>query len=83
VGFDDPIKLVVPSLIRATGRDPALADFQLRVTRAVRGRLVLEIDGREVWSARRAFLPERRILVPIPPAAFAARSLRFRLSEEG
>lgn len=83
VGFDDPIKLVVPSLIRLTGRDPALVDFQLRVARAVRGKLALEIDGREVWSVRRAFRPERRILVPIPPAAFTADSLRFRLNEEG
>lgn len=83
VGFDEPIKLVVPSLLRPTGRDPALADFQLRVTRAARGRLTLEIDGRAVWSMHRHFLPERRILVPIPPAAFAATSIRFRLSEEG
>ncbi|WAC26533.1 NAD(P)/FAD-dependent oxidoreductase [Ancylobacter sp. SL191] len=83
VSFDEPIKLVVPSLIRPGVREPALADFQLRVTRAVRGRLVLEIDGGEVWWARKLFLPERRILVPIPTSAFAASSIHFRLSEEG
>ncbi len=83
VGFDGPIKLVVPSLLRATRHAPALADFQLRVTRSARGRLALEIDGREVWSLRRHFLPERRILVPIPPAAFSADSVHFRLREDG
>ncbi|HEY9211972.1 MAG TPA: FAD/NAD(P)-binding oxidoreductase [Ancylobacter sp.] len=82
VGFNEPIKLVVPSFLRSTGQPAALADFQLRVTRAVRGRLSLEIDGREAWSARRLFLPERRILVPIPDAAFAAESIQFRLNEE-
>ncbi|MBS9479068.1 NAD(P)/FAD-dependent oxidoreductase [Ancylobacter radicis] len=81
VGFEEPIKLVVPSLLRPTGQKAALADFQLRVTRAVRGRLSLELDGREVWATVRQFLPERRILVPIPPAAFAAGSVRFRLRE--
>lgn len=83
VGFDDPIKLVVPSLIRPSGHEPALTDFQLRVTRAVRGRLALEIDGREVWSQRQHFLPERRILVPLPTAVFSAHSIHLRLSEEG
>ncbi len=82
VTFDPPIKLVVPGLIRrgATGA-PALPDFQLRFLRRARGRLSLLVDGREVWSARKTWMPERRILVPIPPAALTAATVHFSFEE--
>ncbi len=83
VAFDDPVKLVVPGLLRRGGlAAPALRDFQLRVTRRVRGRLSLELDGKTVWSRDGAWMPERRILVPIPPDAARAEQVRFRLAED-
>lgn len=83
VGFDSPIKLVVPGLLRRNGlATPAFQDFQLRFERRVRGCLSLELNGREVWSRKALWLPERRILVPMPPAAFKAGSVHFRFTEE-
>ncbi|MCK0207382.1 NAD(P)/FAD-dependent oxidoreductase [Starkeya koreensis] len=84
VGFEAPIKLVVPSLLRAGANAvPALPDFQLRFSRTASGRLSLEIDGREVWARAGTWRPERRILVPIPPGAARAGSVRFRFRETG
>jgi thioredoxin reductase len=83
VGFDEPVKLVVPSLLRRNGLvAPAFQDFQLRFERRARGCLSLEIEGRECWSRNGLWLPERRILVPIPPAASRAENVRFRFREE-
>lgn len=83
VSFAAPIKLVVPSLLRRIANPAAaLGQFQLRVTRRVRGRLALRLDGQEVWSQRQRWLPERRILVPMPAAAAAARAVQFSLEEE-
>ncbi|QFR34428.1 NAD(P)/FAD-dependent oxidoreductase [Ancylobacter sp. TS-1] len=82
VDFETPIKLVVPSLLRAgANAAPAFPDFQLRMARAASGRLSLEIDGREVWARAGTWWPERRILVPIPPGATRAGSVRFRFRE--
>lgn len=83
VQFEDPIKLVVPSLIRP-GELQAVAfrNFQLRFTRRARGHLCLEIEGRTVWEKRGLWSPERRILVPIPDQAFDAHHIRFRFREE-
>lgn len=82
VTFDTPVKLVVPGLLRrAANAAPAFGNFQLRVTRRARGRLSLRLDGREVWAAEKTWMPERRILVPIPPAAPAASAVHFRFEE--
>ena len=82
VTFDPPIKLVVPGLIRRGAHaTPAFADFQLRCLRRARGRLVLLIDGRETWSARGVWMPERRILVPIPRDAHTADAVHVRFEE--
>lgn len=82
VGFEAPVKLVVPSLLRAgANATPAFADFQLRFARTASGRLSLEIDGREVWARAGTWRPERRVLVPIPPQAATAGSVGFRFRE--
>lgn len=84
VGFEGPVKLVVPGLLRPTvAGGTGLGRFQLRFARAARGRLSLELDGREVWARRGSWLPERRVLVPIPEAAPRAGSVHFRFSEDG
>ena len=82
VGFDAPVKLAVPSLLRRPlDGPPAFPDFQLRFTRHATGRLTLELDGRAVWEKRGDWRPERRILVPIPSAAFDAEQVHFRFRE--
>jgi hypothetical protein len=60
----------------------AFANFQLRFARRIRGRLALEIDGREVWRKSGLWAPERRVLAPLPDAALEARRIHFRFHEE-
>lgn len=82
VTFADPLKLVVPTMVRPGGLDrPAFRDFQLRFTKRVHGRLSLYLDGTEVWSKIGLWLPERRVLVPIPRAAFEASQIAFHVGE--
>ncbi len=82
VEFEAPVKLVVPGAIRTgTAALPAFETFQLRVQRRVRGELVLEIDGVPEWRRVGHWLPERRILVPIPASALNAKRIRFRIAE--
>jgi len=77
-----PVKLAVPNLLRrGANSEPAFRDFQLRFTRRARGRLSLELDGREAWVAERTWMPERRTLVPIPSAASEAQAVHFRFRE--
>lgn len=83
VAYDDPIRLVVPNIFRRSDlASPAFTRFQLRIHRAAKGRLSLEVDGRQAWSKRTEWLPERRILVPIPADAQNATHIHFRFSEE-
>ena len=83
VTFDDPVKLVVPNILRRAASLPAaFRDFQLRFLRRAKGRLSLELEGREVWHASGTWMPERRVLVPIPAAAPQAQHVHFRFREE-
>lgn len=84
ITHDDPIKSVTPSLLRpgASGQ-PALDHFQLRFHRRARGCLSLHLDGRPVWQRTAAWYPERRVLVPIPPAALHASQVHFHFREDG
>ena len=82
VTFADPLKLAVPAMLRPGGfKRPAFRDFQLRFTRRVRGLLSLHLDGKEVWSKTGQWFPERRVLVPIPAAAFEAAQISFHFQE--
>ena len=71
----EPIKYVYPQMLTlqstaALERPPLRA----RVARAVRGRLRLLVDGRDVWSRRIHALPERRIVIPadrLPNSGFS------------
>ena len=83
VTFDDPVKLVVPNMLRRGGGGPRAFDrFQLRLLRRARGTLLLKLDGREAWRSRGAWMPERRILAPIPARAQEARRIHFHFEEE-
>lgn len=82
VTFADPLKLAVPAMLRPGGLDrPAFRDFQLRFTRRIQGRLSLHLDGTDVWSKTGRWRPERRVLVPIPDAAFEAGQIAFHFQE--
>jgi hypothetical protein len=83
VTFDEPVKLTVPNILRRDSRTPAAFErFQLRFLRRARGRLSLELEGREVWHNSGTFLPERRVLVPIPAQAPQAQHIHFRFRED-
>lgn len=83
VTFDDAVKLVVPSILRRNSEiDGGLRQFQLRFKRRTRGNLSLQIDGQEVWRKTSQWMPERRILVPIPPSALQAQRVHFHFSED-
>lgn len=82
IRHEAPIKLVVPNLLRRdTGVSEGLENFQLRFSRRAAGTLSLEIDGREVWRRRGTWLPERRIIAPLPAAALRAADVWFRFRE--
>jgi NADPH-dependent 2,4-dienoyl-CoA reductase/sulfur reductase-like enzyme len=61
-----PLRYAVPQR-RSGGADPAFDTLQLRADGAFRGRLSLRSDGHEVAGRNGAFLPERRLLLPLPP----------------
>ncbi|AOF93254.1 FAD-dependent oxidoreductase [Sinorhizobium sp. RAC02] len=83
VTYDDPIKLVVPNLLRNGAVLPGgLKDFQLRFRRRAKGSLSLAIDGREVWQRKETWRPESRIIVPRPKNSTDAQSVHFSFSEE-
>ncbi|NWK78188.1 FAD-dependent oxidoreductase [Aquitalea sp. LB_tupeE] len=83
VAYAAPIKLVVPGALRNSLLAlPAFTTFQLRVSHRVRGVISLHLDGVPVWEKQAQWLPERRILVPIPARARSARTIEFRFQEK-
>ena len=66
VTLHGPLAYVYPQRIYrdAPTRHPLL--FKARVSRAVRGRLSVMVDGKVVWSRRISALPERRIAWRLP-----------------
>lgn len=77
-----PVKLVVPGAVRNSPLEqPAFTTFQLRVSHRVRGVISLHLDGVSVWERQAQWLPERRILVPIPEQASTAKTIEFRFRE--
>jgi thioredoxin reductase len=82
VTFDDPVKLVLPNILRRRDiASAAFTQFQLRVLRQAKGLLSLKFEGKEVWSKRARWSPERRILVPMPRDAHNARHIHFGFTE--
>jgi thioredoxin reductase len=63
---------VMPQRI-AGGRDPAFGVLQLRLTAPARGRLALAEGPRRLAARPIDSLPERRIVLPLPPPGSAAR----------
>ncbi|WP_114836262.1 NAD(P)/FAD-dependent oxidoreductase (plasmid) [Agrobacterium tumefaciens] len=83
VTFDEPIKLVVPNLLRNGSELPGgLKDFQLRFKERVSGTLTLLADGRPVWHKRGQWRPESRTMVPRPDAVRHAQNVHFSFRGE-
>lgn len=83
VTYDDPVKLVVPNLIRnGTSLPGGLKGFQIRFQRQVKGALTLKIDGRTVWERRATWRPESRITVPRPEGTNNIESVHFGFAGE-
>jgi NADPH-dependent 2,4-dienoyl-CoA reductase/sulfur reductase-like enzyme len=77
------IKLALPQRIVLPLRRPGSKHLQLRLTRAVRGRLTVSDAGRPLlWHRRLDSLPERRILVPLSGFADKIRGDTVTLSIE-
>lgn len=78
ITYDDPIKLVVPNLLRSGSTIPVgLENFQLRFLRRAKGTLTLEVDGVTVWQRRANWMPETRIQVPRPAGVLKAEKVHF------
>ena len=58
------LKLCVPQRLNLSSV-AGMTHLQMRVGKAVKGRLVVRADGKELWSRAGSCLPERRLLVPI------------------
>ncbi|WP_119301192.1 NAD(P)/FAD-dependent oxidoreductase [Dongia deserti] len=65
VTLQGPLAYVYPQRIYRDAPDHPLL-FKARVSRAVRGRLSVVVDGKVVWSRRISALPERRIAWRLP-----------------
>ncbi|KGB80888.1 pyridine nucleotide-disulfide oxidoreductase [Rhodovulum sp. NI22] len=61
----DVLKYILPQTISASPAPAALRQFQLRVTRPARGRLILRVNGEVILSRALSALPERRITLPL------------------
>jgi len=63
---NDVLKYALPQRIAYSPSSPRSAKtLQFRVTRPVKGRLSLRIDGKELWSKPLSALPERRLTLPV------------------
>ena len=63
------IKLTSPQVLSLPLANGSAFPIQARASETLAGRLTLRADGQAIWSRRRRLVPERRILVPAPPAA--------------
>jgi len=77
VAASGSVKYVVPQRIAVTDRAKSGDCFQLRFDHQAKGRLVAKSGGKTVWSKSMTVLPERRVLVPVPPLGLEGRSSRL------
>jgi hypothetical protein len=75
------IKYIMPQRLRPDDNDHAHRALQLRVERAVRGRLIVEADGRVIFTRSISLQPERRFLLPLSVIDRSASRLRISIEE--
>ena len=69
----DALAYCVPQRLAGSGGPSPLRGFQLRVNRAVKGTLVMRVDGQITTRKPVETLPERRILLPYPDTRNAGK----------
>ena len=75
------IKYIMPQRLRPDDNDHAHRALQLRVERTVRGRLIVEADGRVIFTRSISLKPERRFLLPLSVIERSASRLRISIAE--
>ena len=85
VQFEAPVKLVVPAAISPveSRKSTAFGHFQLRMQSQAHGCLKLIVDGQVRWQKSAHWLPERRILVPMPEYLPRAKHIAFEFERLG
>lgn len=75
------LKYITPQSITPSAQDAGGNQFQLRFREAAKGELSLRHDGKTLWSSKRAFLPERRVLIPLSVLAGSVEPVEIHFSE--
>jgi NADPH-dependent 2,4-dienoyl-CoA reductase/sulfur reductase-like enzyme len=75
------LKYIMPQRLASGANDHAHQALQLRVKRAVRGRLIVEADGRVIFTRSISLQPERRFLLPLSVIDRSASRLRISIEE--
>lgn len=76
------LKYIMPQRLAPGDNDHAHQVLQLRVERTMRGRLIVEADGRVIMSRPVSLKPERRFLLPLSVLDRSAPSLRVSMVED-
>ncbi len=66
IASGEGLKYLLPQRLSPGGNSASLPEFQLRVTRAMRAKLVIRAEGMQPVSYRITSRPERRITIPLP-----------------
>jgi NADPH-dependent 2,4-dienoyl-CoA reductase/sulfur reductase-like enzyme len=75
------IKYAVPQRLSYPADTQGLGEYiQLRVDKAVTGRLTVTVDGRRVWRREMSALPDRRILILLSTLPIPVDTTRIRIS---
>ena len=74
------VKLVVPQRLALPVNGSFLGSLQLRLDRAVSGKILVEVDDSPVWQHTIHGLPERRVLVPLGDLRLPADAASIRIA---
>lgn len=75
------LKYAVPQIISQTPSQSGSKHIQLRFAEAATGQLSLIRKRETLWSTSGKFLPERRILVPVPDATDGTSDIEIHFTE--
>lgn len=76
------LKYITPQTITPFAQDAGVHHFQLRFRQAAEGELSLRHNGKTLWSSKRSFRPERRVLIPLPGLPSSAEPVEVHFSEK-
>jgi thioredoxin reductase len=76
------LKYVTPQTITRSHFDTGVKHFQLRFLEAARGKLSLRHNDQTLWFSNNNFLPERRVLIPLPDFTNSDEPVEIHFMEE-